>query len=470
MTHVAHFGINNNVAYVLLTGNTENITDEDVVEWIQGDDVPQELNDEELAQLVEEKERYSESESEGENKTQIDKVSHSAALCAIEATLKYIEQHPEAIPAEQKYPHFGVVPLDRLPWKAIYGILELPIISTTAVDGIARAMTQHSDASSDRSEVSISPPPPVSKMLEFASQQNLNFLNLEHRNMLAAPLAALHSMTEMKVHQQAHLSPEHQMLLQDKHDVDLLLERTSMHVERSGLSRSPLGSTANTNSQGANPHGIDHILSRPAQVTTGNFHFPHNLSFPQNALSMASNSSQTATNSGLRGFNIAAAAFFHHHAANSVNKPVELGRNTAGIYWPGFQGLVANPMAWRERLNLNSMNQGGLGGVGPDKDAKKKHTRPTFSGQQIFALEKTFEQTKYLAGPERAKLAYALGMTESQVKVWFQNRRTKWRKKHAAEMATAKRKQEVLDNQTDENSDVISDTDEEHSAKRQNIQ
>ncbi|CAG4988693.1 unnamed protein product [Colias eurytheme] len=54
---------------------------------------------------------------------------------------------------------------------------------------------------------------------------------------------------------------------------------------------------------------------------------------------------------------------------------------------------------------------------GMDKDGKKKHTRPTFSGQQIFALEKTFEQTKYLAGPERAKLAYALGMTESQVKL-----------------------------------------------------
>lgn len=58
-----------------------------------------------------------------------------------------------------------------------------------------------------------------------------------------------------------------------------------------------------------------------------------------------------------------------------------------------------------------------------DKDGKKKHTRPTFSGQQIFALEKTFEQTKYLAGPERAKLAYALGMTESQVKVSVVNRR-----------------------------------------------
>lgn len=48
---------------------------------------------------------------------------------------------------------------------------------------------------------------------------------------------------------------------------------------------------------------------------------------------------------------------------------------------------------------------------------KKKHTRPTFTGHQIFALEKTFEQTKYLAGPERARLAYSLGMSESQVKV-----------------------------------------------------
>ncbi|NXG42428.1 NKX63 protein, partial [Psilopogon haemacephalus] len=73
----------------------------------------------------------------------------------------------------------------------------------------------------------------------------------------------------------------------------------------------------------------------------------------------------------------------------------------------------------------------------PDGIHKKKHTRPTFTGHQIFALEKTFEQTKYLAGPERARLAYSLGMTESQVKVWFQNRRTKWRKKSALEPSSS---------------------------------
>ncbi|MGH0180063.1 UNVERIFIED_CONTAM: hypothetical protein FKN15_003184 [Acipenser sinensis] len=70
---------------------------------------------------------------------------------------------------------------------------------------------------------------------------------------------------------------------------------------------------------------------------------------------------------------------------------------------------------------------------------RKKHTRPTFSGHQIFALEKTFEQTKYLAGPERARLAYSLGMSESQVKVWFQNRRTKWRKKSGSEPSSTQR-------------------------------
>ncbi|XP_018523894.1 homeobox protein Nkx-6.3 [Lates calcarifer] len=84
---------------------------------------------------------------------------------------------------------------------------------------------------------------------------------------------------------------------------------------------------------------------------------------------------------------------------------------------------------WRGGRQQCTNSSGPLG----EMSGRKKHTRPTFSGHQIFALEKTFEQTKYLAGPERARLAYSLGMTESQVKVWFQNRRTKWRKKSASE-------------------------------------
>lgn len=51
------------------------------------------------------------------------------------------------------------------------------------------------------------------------------------------------------------------------------------------------------------------------------------------------------------------------------------------------------------------------------KDAKRKTSRPTFTGHQIFALEKMFENTKYLAGTERSRLACQLAMSEAQVKV-----------------------------------------------------
>jgi hypothetical protein len=70
---------------------------------------------------------------------------------------------------------------------------------------------------------------------------------------------------------------------------------------------------------------------------------------------------------------------------------------------------------------------------------QKKQSRPTFTGHQIFMLEKKFEQTKYLAGSDRAQLAKELNMSESQVKVWFQNRRTKWRKKESADNASIRK-------------------------------
>ena len=47
--------------------------------------------------------------------------------------------------------------------------------------------------------------------------------------------------------------------------------------------------------------------------------------------------------------------------------------------------------------------------------AKKKKARTTFTGRQIFELEKQFEQKKYLSSAERAEMASLLNVTETQV-------------------------------------------------------
>ena len=48
-------------------------------------------------------------------------------------------------------------------------------------------------------------------------------------------------------------------------------------------------------------------------------------------------------------------------------------------------------------------------------DKKSKKARTTFTGKQIFELEKKFEVKKYLASSERAELATTLSVTETQV-------------------------------------------------------
>ena len=59
---------------------------------------------------------------------------------------------------------------------------------------------------------------------------------------------------------------------------------------------------------------------------------------------------------------------------------------------------------------------------------RKIKQRPLFSTNQVQAMEREFVAEKYLTECKRVKLAKDLKLTEIQVKTWFQNRRTKWRK------------------------------------------
>ncbi|KAJ1213040.1 hypothetical protein NDU88_000679 [Pleurodeles waltl] len=62
------------------------------------------------------------------------------------------------------------------------------------------------------------------------------------------------------------------------------------------------------------------------------------------------------------------------------------------------------------------------------KAGKCKRIRTIFSPEQLSRLEQEFSRQQYMVGSERFLLASSLRLTEAQVKVWFQNRRIKWRK------------------------------------------
>lgn len=84
------------------------------------------------------------------------------------------------------------------------------------------------------------------------------------------------------------------------------------------------------------------------------------------------------------------------------------------------------------RSEKNSKNENG-----ENQNRRKKKTRTVFTRSQVFQLESTFDMKRYLSSSERAALAASLHLTETQVKIWFQNRRNKWKRQLAAELEAA---------------------------------
>jgi len=71
---------------------------------------------------------------------------------------------------------------------------------------------------------------------------------------------------------------------------------------------------------------------------------------------------------------------------------------------------------------------------------KPKRIRTAFSPSQLLKLEQAFEKNQYVVGQERKELAKSLNLSETQVKVWFQNRRTKSKRETTEDGMGAPRK------------------------------